>query len=542
MAVVSISRIQIRRGQKNEGSGLPQLASGELGWAIDTRELFIGNGSVAEGAPAVGNTKIITEYDDIFTLADTYTYRSTDGFVVTGSNASAPVNRSLQQRLDDRVSVKSFGAKGDGITDDTASLQRALDQLYLNEATKSNPESRVVLHIEPGVYNITNTLYIPPYATLKAAGSDKTIIKQTQDVEILKTVNSASEPGLPADSSTTTYDNQARKIYMEGMTLESTTLATSVDLENCRDSKFKDVKIVGIWSAGTPLDTENTGLIFNNSSSAIGSSYNDFENCRIENFSYAAISNWDITNNHFDRCVFRNLGNGFVFGTDMVVGDTGQIVGPSHTTVSNSVFENINRTAIYVENGEYNLSESNRYLVVGTNSGPETNAVYPAISYISATNKSNHDYFSRTEALISGTSATVPYIPEIEGTAMYELKYEHEQEFGALNNVRLFRLPGVQNQSYELDYTIVSNFYRVIRSGTMTIVVDAVQNNVDVSDDYDFVGDEDYLDDINFRAQLRDANGDGAAETIDMRVVSTMPNDDESVIKFTIKAKKTNTP
>ena len=70
MAVVQISKIQVRRGQKNIGTGLPQLASGEIGWAIDTRELFIGNGAVSEGAPAVGNTKVLTQYDDLFQLAD----------------------------------------------------------------------------------------------------------------------------------------------------------------------------------------------------------------------------------------------------------------------------------------------------------------------------------------------------------------------------------------------------------------------------------------------------------------------------------------
>jgi hypothetical protein len=68
MAVVQISRIQVRRGQKNAGSGIPQLASGELGWAVDARELFIGNGAVSEGAPTVGNTKVLTQYDNIFEL------------------------------------------------------------------------------------------------------------------------------------------------------------------------------------------------------------------------------------------------------------------------------------------------------------------------------------------------------------------------------------------------------------------------------------------------------------------------------------------
>ena len=74
MAVVQISRIQIRRGQKNVGSGIPQLAGGELGWAVDSQELYIGNGAVSEGAPAVGNSKIITEHDNLFELASTYTH------------------------------------------------------------------------------------------------------------------------------------------------------------------------------------------------------------------------------------------------------------------------------------------------------------------------------------------------------------------------------------------------------------------------------------------------------------------------------------
>ena len=69
MAVVSISRIQIRRGRKNQGSGLPQLASGEFGWATDAQELWIGNGAVSEGSPYVGNTQILTQHDDLFQLS-----------------------------------------------------------------------------------------------------------------------------------------------------------------------------------------------------------------------------------------------------------------------------------------------------------------------------------------------------------------------------------------------------------------------------------------------------------------------------------------
>ena len=177
MAVVQISRIQHRRGKKNVGTGFPQLASGELGWAIDTQELYIGNGSVSEGSPAVGNTKVITEHDDILQLAETYEYKNGD--LQTSDNPNTPFKRSLQERLDDIVSVRAFGITGDGTTDVTMELQRAIDELFLNLGTIGNPTSRVVLYIEAGKYIISDEIKIPPYAHIVGAGIDSTIIEQT---------------------------------------------------------------------------------------------------------------------------------------------------------------------------------------------------------------------------------------------------------------------------------------------------------------------------------------------------------------------------
>jgi len=61
MAVIQISKIQVRRGL-NEN--LPALDSGELGWSVDTRQLYIGNGTIAEGAPTPGVTEILTAYSN----------------------------------------------------------------------------------------------------------------------------------------------------------------------------------------------------------------------------------------------------------------------------------------------------------------------------------------------------------------------------------------------------------------------------------------------------------------------------------------------
>ena len=65
MAITQKSRIKVRHGLQEE---LPQLATGELGWALDSRRLFIGNGTADEGAPTMGNTEILTIYSDVSSI------------------------------------------------------------------------------------------------------------------------------------------------------------------------------------------------------------------------------------------------------------------------------------------------------------------------------------------------------------------------------------------------------------------------------------------------------------------------------------------
>jgi len=206
MAVVQISRIQIRRGKENTGSGLPQLASGEMAWAIDSQNLYIGNGSVAEGAPYVGNTKILTAQDlgtngNVLDLI-TYQYSKNDYSIVTGVlGPNYPTIRSAQDLFDENVSVKDFGAVGDGVTDDTAAIQLAINQLYLNAINITNPASRKTLKFPAGKYIITSTLYVPSYAVLVGYGIDKTFIQFNNSLgtpgPVIQFVNDTAEPGIP---------------------------------------------------------------------------------------------------------------------------------------------------------------------------------------------------------------------------------------------------------------------------------------------------------------------------------------------------------
>lgn len=558
MAVVQISRIQVRRGQKNTGSGLPQLASGELGWAIDTRELYIGNGAVSEGSPAVGNTKILTAYDDLFSLADSYTYSVDKSYVLTGPDSSNATKRTLQERLDDRVSVRSFGAKGDGVTNDTVALQRALDQLYLNSATKGSTISRVELHLEAGTYVINDTLYVPPYASLIGSGSGKTVISSTVNKPIFITVNSSSTPGAPASDSSSTSLTQATDILLKGMSLKTigagaagtnnvssnqdADTAKCLVLQSCKDSVFDDITFEGVWVNGAAVDQDNA-IVMNNLSGVVASDNNTFSRCNFLGFGTAVRSNWDSDDNTFDQCKFETLGHAFIYGKDMILGNeaSGKSRGPSYNTVSRSTFNNIHRETIRVVNGENNISKRNKYVLCGNNGSIDTIPMFSIIKYEKDKNKSFEDYFSRTYALSSGSGLdNVPYYPEVEGSAFYKTEFENVISIGQVSNVRAFRLPGVANQAYEIDYTLVSENYRHIRSGTMHVVVDAYGDNVEISDEYHYTGDEAYLESIEFNVLLRDVDLDLTQETIDVIVTSTMPTDDATQMKYTVTAKKTN--
>ena len=210
MAVYQISRIQIRRGQANSGTGLPQLASGEMAWAIDTQQLYIGSGAVSEGAPAVSNIKVITEKDlglegSLLGLVQ-YVYGSSNVAVITGPNANSPVGRAISLRLDDQITTADFGTIGNGTTDDTSAIQRAINQLFLNPSNPANlttaTSSRVILSIPAGKYYTTSTIYIPSYASLIGAGIDKTIIDYHPTQVSITGSTTISNPILATTSAT----------------------------------------------------------------------------------------------------------------------------------------------------------------------------------------------------------------------------------------------------------------------------------------------------------------------------------------------------
>ena len=535
MAIVQISRIQVRRGQKNVGSGVPQLAGGEFGWAVDTRELYIGNGSVSEGSPAVGNTKILTQHDNLFSFADQYTYQKEITTMQTGTTAMLPVTRTLQERLDEDVSVKSYGATGDG-SDQTVVLQRAIDQLYLNSATKGSTASRVTLHIPAGEYLLSASLKLPPYATIVGAGADKVKITQGANAPVFETVNSGSTPGSYAQDSSSTTLNQANMILLKGLSLVQTTTNSGILLTSCRNSTFEDLCIDGTWSSGSTPASNQCGVKMVALSTAVSCNRNTFKNVRFKGHSTGVMSDFDVVENVFDHCEFDTLRYGMVWGETTSIGGQGMATGPQRNVVYNSEFHDIDRQALWVHKGQFNASHNNRFISVGNNGGTEGNAVYSVILFTDGTalsNSSNSDWFDRTASLsydqnfISGYA----YIPEVEGPGVFDNEFSYRFPVTQQNvATRVLRVPGYTTRNIEVEYIYKSSQVNAVREGKLDIVCNIADGTTKITDDFTYSGASSYELNLEFSASLTDENSDATNDTVVISMKNTTTSDTGDIL------------
>ncbi len=491
MAVVQISKIQLRRGKEQE-TGIPQLAGGEMAWAVDTQKLYIGNGAVSEGAPAVGNTRILTEADNILDIAGTYSYKSTDPNTQTGSDANFPVIRSLQGKLDDIVTSADYGILPNG-SDQTVAIQRAIDNLFLNAATKSDTGSRVTLMFLPGTYKISNTIYIPSHARIVGAGKQKTVFTfQASSSIVFEFINDTSTSTVRSVLASTTYINQPKFCLMKGFSIivngaTSESVLTGFKLNAVRDSVFEDIEMLGGYNDST-VAAGSMAVGMYAVSSIVTTQRNYFDNMTIDGFTYAAFAKQDIFDNTFTRNKFSTCQFGFNFGTGANLSSPGEQFGPRNNTMSFNYFENVDRSAIYVINGRGNRSVGNTFVNVGNDGGANSNNVYPQVHFISSGNTTSNDLFDRHTEL--STTYAEDYVNEVDGAVQYDsaVVYEVNLPSQALPGAKAFRLPIAKDTSYEINYTISSATLTQVRRGRMTVIVDSSTSLTQYVDDYEFVG------------------------------------------------------
>jgi hypothetical protein len=524
VAILQISRITARKGLVED---LPQpLAGAELGWATDERRLFIGNGPLEDGAPVVGNTEILTEFSDILSFAGQYTYKGeAAGYTAqTGVTSGSPVSQSIQSRLDSYAVVTDFGATGDGQTDDTAAINRALFQLYCVQA---NTQIRRSLFFPAGNYIVTDSILIPPYACLYGEGSNSSIIDfQVQNwaantayaqgvlvyyvpgsayyrsvVSVPATGISISNPAywaaesLPdyvmqtADSLQQTGVNIATNGAIAPTNIEITSLGIRTNqlnnamlIDKAQQCSFSLMTMTGpLLTSSLTTSVDDTRAIDWLSTPSLPCTQINFDNCAFLGFTYAINTDQQIRGATVSNSAFDTLYQGAVLGG--VTPSNGGATGVKF--ISNS-FDNIYEQGLVFNNVSLNSSGYNIFYDVGNHFNGTALPSTAVITIDAINNVSVGDMFQRTTAfsgtfpriqLYNSVTQTVPASIGVDSAAQIQMG-SFVRETGTQDTLSagavsatLFTVSSVQIKAFKMDYTITVE--TSARTGTLTVVNDA---------------------------------------------------------------------
>jgi len=471
LAIVQISQITNRKGL---AENLPQLAGAEFGWSTDTRQLYIGNGTLEDGAPVIGNTEILTEFSDILNFSTTYTYKGlAAGYTVqTGPTAGTPIDLSLQSWLDQFASVLDFGAVGDGSTDCTAAINRALYQLYCREV---NPQIRRSLFFPAGVYKVTGTINIPPYATLYGEGLDNSVISLTSGAAyVAQTADSLQQTGVNIGSGGATPPQYITITNLGFQTVDPTDSVFLVgQATNCR---FNNVGFNGpMTTTNLTTNANDTRGVDFNTTAAYSCEQIVFDSCVFSGTVYGINTNEEVSGVTVSNCEFNTLYQGVLLGTVAPA-----LVSPTGIRITSNLFNNIYAEGIVF--GEYsnlNASGHNIFYDVGNHFTGLTGTPYTSIIVLNNSNNvSISDLFSRSDAdaetypRVYADIATA-FVANTNGsqivlaTGTYVRQSGSQTEIANNDTNTVTTISTDQVDVFTVNYTIVRN--TAYRTGTMMI-------------------------------------------------------------------------
>jgi len=484
MAILQISQITNRKGLTEN---LPQLAGAELGWCVDSRRLFIGNGTLQEGAPVIGNTEILTEFSDITVLSNyTYSDIAVGYSAQTGSTASNPVVRTVQAKLDDQASVRDFGAVGDGIADDTEAINRALYQLFCRE---DNTAIRRSLFFPAGTYRIIESIIIPTYAKLVGEGADCTIIKLDTSADlsslsayVARLGDSRQQTGAAIGSFDAT---PPRNIEISSMTFQSQEETDVFLIDRAQQIWFDSVNFIGPVTQNELVNYAVTPTApiacvrFASTASLVCTDIN-FDRCGFFNNTYGINTSQLAKGINVTNSWFKTLYQGVVLSNP----------GPTGLRLVHNIFDIVYAQALDFEDVNLNISAYNIFYNVGRSIGGSS-PVTTIINFDNENNVSANDLFERSDAdaynvprVQIGSSGTVTGASQ---TQLGQLRQTPGRSFVLSDNQTNQTIFSVNNDyvpALQMSYTIVRN--EAVRTGVIFLVSGAGDSTGDSSfvDDY----------------------------------------------------------
>ena len=469
MAVVQISKIQVRRGQKYSNTGVPQLSSGEFAWAVDSQELFIGNGSIAEGAPYVGNTKILTEHDNLIDLLGGYQFAA-GTFSISGTQS-----RSLQAKLDEYVSVLDFGPPnmGQGIIDCQPYFQRAIDELFLN----ADPTFKRKLVIPPGSYNFSSDLIVPTTAFIQGENKFNVVLKFGSNNLKFKSINGKVEGSFDS-----TADNHPNNIRLSQLTLAFTT--GQFNIAGVTDSLFDQMLITteddSKYSFGDDISIATATMVWLNSTQDNSANRITFSNVEFKDLPFVASTTQGPnveTLLFFNDCSVNNCGKGFL--------STGTSLYSNQWQFNSCTFNDLFERAYWSDYASNAQFTSCTFLNCGNGENLPTDPIYPVIEFTNGINNIvSSCSFDRLNYASFTTDLGKLAVPEVVGGDRVEIANRASVNVSLQDTFVPLAVLGFANSYIEIDYSL--KISDAVRTGKLTVSVDQVGGSFSFTDNYQY--------------------------------------------------------
>jgi hypothetical protein len=214
---------------------------------------------------------------------NTDTLNGSDASAITyNQGGTGAQDRTVKAKLQEFVSVKDFGAVGDGVTDDTAAIQAALDAA----ANLGVDDKGALVHFPSGKYKITSTINYPMGKFVSITGDGKP--------SMIVWDGAASGTMFLMDN----FTGDEKKIFIENIQLKADAADTVIGFEINRTS---GQAVVNVSFRHILFNTMGVALQASNECDQIV-----FENNYILSYQTHGIkllngvcNNWFIQNNHF---------------------------------------------------------------------------------------------------------------------------------------------------------------------------------------------------------------------------------------------------
>lgn len=517
MAVIQISKIQHRRGLKNNNVGIPQLSAAELAWAVDTQELYIGNGSVSEGAPYVGNTKILTEHDNIIELASSYRFASTDPTITLS------VPRSLSSKLDEQVSILDFGAVPDGSTDCSDAFETAFSQLFRNADNKY----KKTLILPNGTYLFNRSIKIPSNTRMRGETQLGVILDfYANDISLI------TESGTEVTGPFTDV-NRPTDIYISNLTIAAT--VGQLVITGLKDSTFDQVTFSAGYQLGDPVPDlitvfPESAVYWENTSFDTRVNNIVFEKCKFINHRLGLHCRQIVptqklqTQIKIHQCEFLENHTSV-----LITGVQDQI---NKWTISQSKFEEISTSVLYSNQGTGTVVRDCEFINCGTTTNNATVPTGSFITFVQAKNNVVIDCISDRQQATGGlvVSSTTAAFSEVENANFCNFLNGVTFEIGKSDSFFDLAVFSSANKFTEISYLLNLNGHS--RRGQLSFIIDTDQSTVSLTDNFQYSSGGVIMTDFEFNATLKNNRGDSTQETVMLSYKNLTVNDAAGDISF----------